>query len=237
MLVIPAIDLYGGKVVRLLRGDPNHSTIYSEDPIAIAKQWKDQGAKLIHLVDLSAAFGQGDNLEIIERILKEVNVSLEIGGGLRDLKKAQHLIELGAQRVIIGTKGTDEAFLAGLIKAIGSEKIAVGVDVIDSRVAVMGWQEKSQWQTLDFIRYLGDKGIKWVIYTDISRDGTLEGPNLEEVKQFFKFSSINFILSGGISCLDDIKKIKEELPYVKGVIVGKALYEGKFQLSEAIGSF
>ncbi len=234
MLIIPAIDLYEGKVVRLLRGDPARSTVYSDDPVAVANKWKAQGAKLIHLVDLSAAFGQGDNLSIIKRILKEVDISLEIGGGIRDLKKAKQLIELGAERVIIGTKGIDEDFLSGLVNVIGNEKVAVSVDVIDSFIALKGWQEKSQWKVLDFVGYLKDKGIKWVIYTDISRDGTLEGPNLEEAKRVFSFSDMNFILSGGISCLDDLKRVREELPLTWGVIVGKALYEKRIDLSEAI---
>ena len=234
MLIIPAIDLYDGKVVRLTRGDPARSTVYSDDPIAIANKWKSEGAQFIHLVDLSAAFGKGDNLAIIEKILREVDVKFEIGGGIRDKKKAKKLIELGAERIIIGTKGVDEEFLTGLIEAVGSDKLAVGVDVLNSRVAVAGWQEVSDWKALDFITHLKNKGIKWVIYTDISRDGMLSGPNLEEAKQFSRFSSLNFILSGGVSCLEDIKQISKELTFIKGIIVGKALYEGNFSLSEAI---
>jgi len=234
MLIIPAIDLYDGKVVRLLRGDPAHSTIYSDDPIAVANKWKVQGATLIHIVDLSAALGQKDNFPIIKRILKEVDINVEVGGGIRDQKKAQQLLDLGAQRIIIGTKGTDEYFLTTLIEAVGSQRVAVSVDVIGSLVAICGWLEKTQWQTQGFIEYLQLKGIEWIIYTDIFRDGALTGPNLEEVKQFSKFSGINFIVSGGISSLDDIKRVKQDLAFVKGVIVGKALYEGKFSLSEAI---
>jgi phosphoribosylformimino-5-aminoimidazole carboxamide ribotide isomerase len=166
--------------------------------------------------------------------VKEVDIKVEIGGGIREIEKATKLIELGAERIIIGTKGIDDAFLAELTEKVDVEKIVLGVDAIDSWVAVRGWQERSKWKALDFISHLATKGIKWVIYTDISRDGTLEGPNLEEVKQFVKFSGLNFILSGGVSCLDDIRRVKQELPFIKGIIVGKALYEGKFQLSEAI---
>ena len=234
MLVIPAIDLYDGKVVRLVGGDPTRSTVYSDDPIAIANRWKDQGAELIHLVDLSAAFGKGDNLAIIEKLLEEVDIKFEIGGGIRGQEKAKKLIELGAERIIIGTKGIDEEFLTSLIKAVGSERLAVGVDAINLKVAVAGWQQISDWKALDFIEHLKGKGVKWVIYTDISRDGMLSGPNLEEAKRLFSFSGLNFILSGGVSCLEDIRQINQELTFIKGVIVGKALYEGNFSLSAAI---
>ncbi|MFH1519283.1 MAG: 1-(5-phosphoribosyl)-5-[(5-phosphoribosylamino)methylideneamino]imidazole-4-carboxamide isomerase [Candidatus Omnitrophota bacterium] len=234
MLVIPAIDLWEGKVVRLLRGNPAASTVYSDKPLEVAKSWKEKGAKLLHLVDLSAALGHKDNLDIITAILNEVDVKVEIGGGIRDVEKAKELIALGAQRVIVGTKGLDDKFLQNLIKSLGVEKIAVSVDTIDSHLAIKGWQEKTSFKTLDFIANLIAKGIKWIIYTDISRDGTLEGVNLEPIREFktlfTKGKKVNIIISGGVSSFEDIKKIEQEMPFIWGVIVGKALYEGKIVL-------
>ncbi|MCK4912596.1 MAG: 1-(5-phosphoribosyl)-5-[(5-phosphoribosylamino)methylideneamino]imidazole-4-carboxamide isomerase [Candidatus Omnitrophica bacterium] len=234
MLVIPAIDLWEGKVVRLLKGNPAESTVYNNDPVGIAKEFKLKGVELLHLVDLSAALGQDDNLEVIGKILKEVDIKVEVGGGIRDIGKAKKLISLGAERVIVGTKSLEDKFLKNLIRAVGVNKIAVSVDVIDSRVAVKGWQEKTSFQALDFIKSVIKKGIKWVIYTDISRDGTLEGLDLGPIKEFSLFKKANLIVSGGVSSIEDIKKIKEETPFVWGVITGKAIYERRIDLAEAI---
>jgi len=229
MLIIPAIDLWEGKVVRLLKGNPADSTVYSDNPVLVAKEWKVKGAEFLHLVDLSAALGQEDNLEIIAKILEEVDIKVEVGGGIRDIKKAKKLVSLGAERVIVGTKSLENKFLKDLIRTVGLEKIVVSVDTIDSRVAIKGWQEKTSFEALDFIKSLIKRGIKWIIYTDISRDGTLEGLNLEPIKEFSSFFArgrrANIIISGGVSTLDDIKKIRQETPFIWGVIVGKALYE------------
>ncbi len=230
MLVIPAIDLWEGKVVRLLKGNPADSTIYSDNPLQVALEWKKKGAELLHLVDLSAALGQEDNLRIIAKILGKVDIKVEVGGGIRDIDRAKKLISLGAQRVIVGTKSLEGKFLKDLIRAIGVDRIAVSADTIGSKVAVKGWQEKTSLEALDFIKTLIEKGIKWIIYTDISRDGTLEGLNLEPVKEFSSFKEANIIVSGGVSSPEDIKRIKEETPFVWGVIVGKAIYEGRIDL-------
>jgi len=238
MLVIPAIDLWEGKIVRLLKGNPADSTVYSDNPLRVAGEWKAKGAELLHLVDLSAALGQEDNSDIIAKILGEVDIKVEVGGGIRDIARAKKLISLGAQRIIVGTKSLEGKFLKDLIRAVGVERIAVSVDTIGSKVAVKGWQEKTSLEALDFIKSLIEKGIKWIIYTDISRDGTLEGLNLEPVKEFSSFSArgatksgeVNIIISGGVSSPEDIKRIKEETPFIWGVIVGKALYEGRIDL-------
>ncbi len=236
MLVIPAIDLWEGRVVRLLRGNPADSTVYSNNPLQVAREWKGKGAELLHLVDLSAALGQEDNSEIIAKILEEVDIKVEVGGGIRDIEKAKKLISLGAQRIIVGTKSLEDKFLKDLIRAVGLERIAVSVDTIGSQVAVKGWQEKTSLEALDFIKSLVERGIKWIIYTDISRDGTLEGLNLEPVKEFSSFKKANIIVSGGVSSPEDIKRIKEETPFIWGVIVGKALYEGRID-SESINKY
>ena len=230
MRIIPAIDLWAGKVVRLFKGNPKLSTLYSQYPVEMAEKWKALGAKLLHIVDLSAALGQGDNLEIIEEILKKVDIKIEVGGGIRDLKKTEKLISLGVERVIIGTRSVEDDFLNSLIK-LGNEKVAVSVDVVDSNLALKGWQEKTSINALDFIKSLQDKGIKWIIYTDISRDGTLRGMDLEQIKTLSRFKDLNFIVSGGVSSIEDLKRIKKEASFVWGIITGKALYEGKIHLS------
>ncbi|MFH1505154.1 MAG: 1-(5-phosphoribosyl)-5-[(5-phosphoribosylamino)methylideneamino]imidazole-4-carboxamide isomerase [Candidatus Omnitrophota bacterium] len=232
MKIIPAVDLWEGKVVRLLKGDPKCSTVYSDDPVGIARKWKNQGAGFLHIVDLSAALGGKDNFEIIGRILKEPGVRAEVGGGIRSLEKAEKIISLGAERVIVGTKGLDKDFLKRLLKLLGPDRIAVSVDVIDSEIAVRGWQEKSSVKALDFIKYLEDEGLKWVIYTDICRDGTLEGVDVSRAKKMFSFRNLNITFGGGISCMEDIKKIKQEAPFIWGIITGKALYEGKIDLTK-----
>ena len=236
MKIIPAIDLWEGKVVRLVRGDPSLSTVYSDNPLEIAKKWESQGAQILHLVDLSAALGEGDNLAIIKKILKESKIPLEIGGGIRTIKRAKELIFLGAERIIVGTKSTEEDFLDELLANVDKNKVAVGVDLVGDNLAVEGWKERTNVKGIDFVKHLKAKGLEWIIYTDISRDGTLSGPNIERTKSLSEISGLNLIASGGISSLADLKKLKEEAPSVWGVIVGKALYEGCFSLAEAISS-
>lgn len=234
MLIIPAVDLYDGKVVRLTKGDPSRSKAYSDNPVEAAKKWESQGAKLLHAVDLSAALGKSSNSKIIKDILKAVNIDVEVGGGIRDIETAKDYIDAGAARVVIGTKGLDEDFLNNLTRKLGKEKVAVGVDVIDSRIAIEGWKVTTDFDGLDFIAYLQLKGIQWVVYTDISRDGTLSGVNYEQIQKLSVYNGINIIFAGGISSLQDLKQIKENAPFIKGVISGKAVYEGKINLKDAI---
>lgn len=236
MLIIPAIDLYNGKVVRFIKGDPLKSTVYSDDPLGVAKRFKEEGASVMHIVDLSSALGEGDNLSIIEKILKEVDIKIEVGGGIRDIEKALKLVSLGAERIVVGTKSLDDSFIESLIANISIEKIAVGVDVKEGKVATKGWKEKSSLEPLSFIENITAKGIKWIIYTDISRDGTLQGVNLDALSKLERFSGVNFIASGGVSNLEDLKGLKRSLPFVWGCICGKALYEGKFTVNEAVSA-
>ncbi|MBN3039952.1 MAG: 1-(5-phosphoribosyl)-5-[(5-phosphoribosylamino)methylideneamino]imidazole-4-carboxamide isomerase [Candidatus Omnitrophica bacterium] len=233
MVIIPAIDLYQGNVVRLRRGDPAQSKVYNSDPVAAAKDWESQGAQLLHLVDLSAAFEQADNLSIIKDILSAVKVKVQVGGGIRDSRKAGQLISLGAERVIVGTRSIEENFLDELIKSIGPEKLAVGVDVIDNCLAVKGWKEKTELNAYEFISKLSDKGIRWIVYTDISRDGMLSGIDFEQYNQLSRFSQLKIIASGGVSNLDDVRQLKIKVPFIWGVISGKALYEGMLDLKQA----
>jgi len=234
MLIIPAIDLYNGKVVRFVKGDPSRSTVYSDNPLSIARKWQDEGAKILHIVDLSAALGESDNSDIIEHIIKEIDIDIEVGGGIRDVGKASRFTNAGAKRIIVGTKSLDDNFIKSLTESVSIEKIAVGVDVKDGVVATKGWTEKSSLKPLSFIENIISKGIKWIIYTDISRDGTLEGVNLAALCELSRFKGVNFIASGGVSSLKDIKNLKKQLPFVWGCICGKALYDGKFTLKEAV---
>lgn len=234
MLVIPAIDLLDGNVVRLTKGKLSTAKIYSRDPVEVARNFKKDGAKLLHIVDLSAAFGRGDNIKVISEILDKVNIKVQVGGGIRSIEKAEKLVNLGVERIIVGTKSLDEKFLKILSSKISFKKIAVSVDVKNEKIAVCGWRKKTTLYFLDFIKKLQNVGIRWLIYTDILKDGTLSGINLKNIKKLADFKDLNIIVSGGISSLDDLTKIKNQAPFLRAVIIGKALYEGKFKLKDAI---
>jgi phosphoribosylformimino-5-aminoimidazole carboxamide ribotide isomerase len=234
MRIIPAIDLWSDNVVRLYRGDINQSKVYSTDPVETALKWEKEGAHLLHIVDLSAAFGKGeDHMSAIGEILSTIKIPVQVGGGIRSVEKARALIDMGAQRIIVGTRSIEEEFLNDLVDGVGADRVAVGVDTINGVVAVKGWTTKTDLRGDDFVLYLNNKGIKWVIYTDISRDGTMQGPNIAAMNHFADLHGINFIASGGVASLDDLKRLKEEAPFVWGVIAGKALYEKAFTVKEA----
>jgi phosphoribosylformimino-5-aminoimidazole carboxamide ribotide isomerase len=237
MIVIPAIDLYQGKVVRFVKGNPNQCKIYSNNPIEVVKKWERKGAEFLHIVDLSSALGEKNNLEIIMNILGKAKVKVEIGGGIRDVERAKKLVSLGAERIVVGSKALDDVFLNKIIKSLGKERVAVSVDVVNSSLVVEGWKRKTKIKSLDFISQLKDKGIEWVIYTDVSRDGTLEGPNYREIEKLASFKEMKIIFSGGISSIDDLKRIKKHSSFLWGVILGKALYEGKIDLSMSLSLF
>ncbi|MEM7817174.1 MAG: 1-(5-phosphoribosyl)-5-[(5-phosphoribosylamino)methylideneamino] imidazole-4-carboxamide isomerase [Candidatus Aenigmatarchaeota archaeon] len=236
MLIIPAVDLWDGKVVRFKKGSPSECKVYSNDPLQIVKYWEKEKAELIYLVDLSSALGKKDNLEIIKEILKKSKIKIEVGGGIRNIKKAEKIVSFGAERIVIGTKSIEKKFLKKLLKILGQDKVAVSVDVIGNTVMVEGWKKSSSLFVLDFISYLIDNGIKWIIYTDIYRDGTLKGVSIRRLKQLslFKDKDIRLIISGGVSFKEDLIKIKRNLPFIWGIILGKALYEGKIKFSEAL---
>jgi phosphoribosylformimino-5-aminoimidazole carboxamide ribotide isomerase len=235
MLIIPAVDILDGKVVRLYRGKRELSKVYSEDPVKTAQGWIDAGAELLHVVDLNATFGQGDNLGLISQIAK-LGISLQVGGGIRTIERAKRLLNMGVARIILGTKATDENFLATALETLG-ERLGVSVDTWAGLVRYDGWRKQSGLFFVDFIKGLLSKGVKWIIYTDIVRDGTLTGPNIENIKMLAQLEGPNYIISGGISSIDDLKMIKKEAPHIYGVIVGKSLYEGKINLGEALTLF
>ena len=233
MKIFPAIDLFGGKAVRLYKGDYNEMTVYSENPAEVALAFKNAGAEYIHLVDLEGAKdGTTPNLVTVEKIVKDSGLFAEIGGGIRSMEVLDKYFSVGVSRAILGTSAvTDEAFLDAAI-ANYSDKIAVGADVKDGYIAIKGWTAKSEYTLDAFFAKMQTKGVKTVICTDISRDGAMRGTNLEMYKYLSEKYEIDIIASGGVSSLDDVKKLREMNLY--GAIIGKAYYTGAINLSEAI---
>ena len=233
MIIFPAIDLYEKKAVRLFKGDYNQMTVYNEDPAAQAKEFEKKGATHIHLVDLEGARdGTTPNLDVIKRIRESTNLFLELGGGIRSMETAEKYLSIGVDRVILGTAAvTDEEFLTSAAKTY-KEKIAVGVDVKDGFVSIKGWTEKSEYTLDGFCKKLEKLGITTVICTDISKDGAMKGANLPLYKDLSEKYTMNFIASGGVSSLDDVKALAEMKLY--GAIIGKAYYTGAVDLTEAI---
>jgi len=236
MLIIPAIDIKDGCVVRLVQGRLDKK-IYSRDPVKTARHWQKQGAKLIHIVDLDgAASGSPKNLNIVKEIARIADVPLEFGGGVRNAAIIKTLLDNGIWRVVLGTKAAeDKVFLKKVFKKF-KNKIIVSIDAKGGQLLTAGWR-RSQAKTdvLKFGRYLKEMGIRQVIYTDVWRDGTLKGPNIKDIKNLLKETGLSIIASGGISSLDDIRRLKLlEKKGVSGIIIGKALYEGRFTLSEAL---
>ncbi len=236
MLIIPAIDLRNGKVVRLFQGKFNQEKIYSSDPVKVAKHWAKQGAKFLHIVDLDgASSGVSKNLEVLKNIITQVGVPLEFGGGVRSIETISELLELGVERVVLGTRAANDAqFLKKAWKKFG-EEIIVSIDAKEGKVLTQGWNKSSSKTTLDFAEELKEVGFKQIIYTDISKDGALVGPNILGIKELIRKTGLDVIASGGVASLKDLVKLNSLAKKgVSGVIVGKALYEGKFTLAEAL---
>ena len=231
MKIIPAIDLMEGKVVRLYRGDPKKKTIYSENPLEIAKKWESAGADMLHLVDLDATLGTGSNFELLKDIAESVKIPVEVAGGLRGKKIVEEAIEF-AQRVVIGTLAfKDKTVLDKLLKTYGNEKLVISVDHKDGLIVVNGWQQTTDVALIDAVNDFIKMGFSEYLSTSIVRDGTLDGPDLESLKMVNEIKNVNLIVSGGISNIDDIVKVKELNPF--GVILGKALYENQITIEEA----
>jgi phosphoribosylformimino-5-aminoimidazole carboxamide ribotide isomerase len=233
MKIFPAIDLYEGKAVRLLKGNYNDLTIYSENPIEIALDFQNQGATELHTVDLEGARDGGTpNIDIIKSFVKNTSLNVEVGGGIRSMETVNAYLNAGVSRVILGTAAvTDEAFLIEAVKAWG-DKIAVGADIKDGKVAIKGWVEKSEYGTFEFFEKLEKIGVATVICTDISKDGAMQGTNRELYKELSERFKVNIIASGGVSTLDDIEALNEMNLY--GAIIGKAYYTGAIKISDAL---
>ncbi len=235
MNLYPAIDLFEGKVVRLERGDFARSTVYSDSPEDMARKWADQGAAWIHVVDLEGArSGKPANLDAIRKIRKAVDCSIEMGGGLRDAESVQKILETGIDRAVIGTKALDEGFLKQVLQSHGPA-IAVGLDVRDGRVRLEGWLTEGGKTLEEALGWLNNFSLETLIYTDIQKDGMLEGPSLDSFRQVLEQTRSRVILSGGIGKIEDIQKAASiQHPRFEGIIVGKALYENRFTVRQAL---
>ncbi len=233
MKLFPAIDLYDGKAVRLLKGDYNQMTVYSENPIEIARDFEEKGAKHLHLVDLEGAKdGTTPNLYIVKQIANETSLFTEIGGGIRSMDTVRAYLENGVDRVILGTAAVNNAeFLKEAVDTYG-ERIAVGVDIKDGYVAIKGWVETSQYTCFEFCEKMQNLGVKTLICTDISKDGAMQGTNRELYKELSERFQIDITASGGVSSLEDVKALRALNLY--GAIIGKAYYIGAIDLVEAL---
>ena len=233
MIIFPAIDLYDKKAVRLFRGDYKEMTVYSDNPIEIARDFERAGATHVHLVDLEGAKdGTTPNIDVVKMIAAETSLFSEIGGDIRDMATVDKYISAGVDRIIIGTAAvTDRAFLSAAIEKYGS-KIAVGADFRDGYIAIKGWLEQTEYTLDSFLSDMKAAGVETVIITDISKDGAMQGTNLELYHRLSKEYSLNITASGGVSSIEDVKRLREMDMY--GAIIGKAYYVGKIDLSEAI---
>jgi phosphoribosylformimino-5-aminoimidazole carboxamide ribotide isomerase len=236
MLIIPAIDIKDGRCVRLFQGEMDKETIYFEDPVVAARHWLAEGARFIHIVDLNGAVeGHPVHTKAVAAICRQPGLSVELGGGLRSIEAVESALDLGVSRVVIGTAAYDNAeFLRALCKRFPG-KVVVGIDARDGKVAVKGWKETTAMEAVELAKRCEADGATRIIYTDIDRDGTREGVNLEETLKIAIAVKIPVIASGGIATLEDIKKLLPlEKDGVEGVIVGKALYSGTVTLKEAL---
>lgn len=233
MIIYPAIDIIGGKCVRLQQGSYSDVTVFGDSPVDMARKWESLGAEYLHVVDLDGArSGKSENAEIIAQIAKTLKIPVQIGGGIRTLETIEAYLSVGLSRVILGTSAVNNREM--LISALKEykDKIAVGIDAKDGKVAIHGWEKTSDFTAVEFAKEVEALGTKTIIYTDISRDGMLKGPNLQAMKEMADSVSLNVIASGGVSKLADIVDLKQT--GVSGVIVGKALYTGNVNLKEAI---
>jgi phosphoribosylformimino-5-aminoimidazole carboxamide ribotide isomerase len=234
MVIIPAIDLKNGLCVRLLQGRKSEMTVYHEDPVQVAREFASAGAEMIHVVDLDGAFSEAEspNRTVLRRIVDAVDVPIEFGGGIRSLDNVQQLCDAGVAWVVLGTVAAEApAKLKEFVTSFGS-KICVGIDARDGRVMTRGWETATPLMAVDLARSVAECGVERIIYTDIARDGALVGPNIEQTIAVARSANVRVTASGGVSSLDDIERLRDA--GVDSVIVGKALYEGKFTLEEAI---
>jgi len=233
MEVIPAIDLRNGKCVRLYQGDYDKETVFSDDPVSTALRWQSEGAVRLHIVDLDgAARGQPGNLDAIERILDAVELPVQVGGGIRDLETVEQLLALGVGRVVMGTLAVENPDMAAQACAEFGEQVVIGIDARDGLVATRGWLEESSVTATDLAARMVGLGARRIIYTDISRDGTLTSPNFEGVADLVSRVSVPIIAAGGVSSVEHLEKLAST--GVEGAIVGRAIYTGDVRLAEAI---
>ncbi len=234
MIIYPAIDLRGGKVVRLVEGDPHRQTIHGDKPLEAAQRWKDLGAEWLHVVNLDGALGEADlNLSILEQLVT-IGLPIEFGGGLRSLHDVESALAAGAKRVVLGTMVVQRPTYAGeAVQQFGADAVAVALDAKDGKVAIHGWQRESDFTPGTLGNRFADMGVVHALYTDISRDGNLSGVNVEATSQLADETGLQVIASGGVASLDDIKRL-QQAGNIAGVVIGKALYTGAVQLIDAL---
>lgn len=237
MRLYPAIDIRGGKCVRLSQGDYDKQITYFEDPVEVALMWEKKGARFIHLVDLDGAReGRGVNRDVIKRITSSVKVPVQLGGGIRTVEDLKEVLDLGVYRGIIGTRAvSDPDFVKECIDLFGAEHVVVGIDAKNGMVATHGWETVSEVSAVDLGLKMSELGVKTVVYTDISKDGMLVGPNVEATKELSDKTGIDIIASGGVSCMQDLENIYNA--GIHGAIMGKSLYENRIDLEEAVKAY
>jgi len=236
MDLYPAIDLRGGQVVRLAQGEATRETVYGHDPVAQAEEFVVAGARWLHIVDLNRAFGDGDNDTAIAEIARRFGdrLQLQLGGGIRDVARAEAVVQLGVSRVVIGTAAVDQpALVDAVVRALGGDRVAVGIDARDGRVAVRGWVETSAVRATELAARVAAQGVQTVIHTDIARDGMLSGPNFDEALAL-QAKGPRVIVSGGVASVADLRAVASA--GLAGAITGRAIYEGRFTLTEALAA-
>lgn len=232
MIIFPAIDIKDNSCVRLTQGDFDKVKVYSEEPVDVAREWEGEGAEFLHLVDLDGARDESfGNKKSIERIVENVNIPVQIGGGIRSMEKVKYLMELGVNRVILGTVAIENPDLVKeLLYVYGDGRIVVSIDAKDGKVATRGWEVVSEVDSIELCKKLEVMGVKTIVYTDISKDGMLQGPNFEIYEKLLQETDLDVIVSGGVSSMEDIEKLKKINPY--GVIIGKAFYDNLLNFKE-----
>lgn len=237
MIVLPAVDLRKGRCVRLEQGRFDRETVFSDDPLAVAERWVAEGAEWLHVVNLDGALGEGSpNEAVIACLVRSVPVQVQVGGGLRSLAAVAQALEWGVARVVLGTLAVrDPRAVEEAVRRFGAERIAVAVDARDRLVAVQGWTALTKWQDVEFGKHLRDLGVRWCLYTDISRDGMGAGPNLEATAEMARETGLRVLASGGIASLEDVRALCRLEPWgVAGMVIGRALYTGALRLPEVL---
>ena len=233
MKIYPAIDISRGKCVRLIQGLRQQETVYGDDPVKMAQKWMHEGARQLHIVDLDGAFDDNNyNANIIGEIAKTVNIPIQMGGGLRSLERLRFVFDMGVKRAILGTAAIEKPDFVEEVASLYEDRIAIGIDAKEGKVAIRGWTRNSEVDVIELALKMKGIGVKTVIYTDISRDGMLTGPNVDATARLIEATGLDVIASGGICSLDDLVKLKAIA--VSGVIIGKALYNGNFSLKDAL---